>query len=94
MAGDHPLDSLSKDDLLVLFEWANRFCDTENLAFTHPAEAVVIDKIAGKLEREMAEPFKDDYLELLEGARARVLASFVERMGKDTWIHRQPMNPT
>lgn len=94
MEEDHPLDSLSRDELLVLFEWAYRFCETKNLAFSHHAEAVVIDKIATELEREMPEPFNEKYPNLIRAAQARILRDYESQMGKNTWIHRQPLNQT
>jgi hypothetical protein len=36
--------NLTQDELLVLFEWSYRFCETNRLAFSHHAEVVVIDK--------------------------------------------------
>jgi len=92
MSIDEPLDTLTRDDLIVLFEWAYRFCETEKLTFSHPAEIVVIDKIAGDLERVMAEPFMDHYSQILSEARNRVLKAYEDHMG-NTWIHEQPLNP-
>ena len=45
--------NLTKDELLVLFEWSYRFCETNRLAFSHPSEVVLIDKIASELEWEL-----------------------------------------
>lgn len=86
--------NLSRDELLVLFEWSYRFCETENLAFSHPAEAVVIDKIASLLERELCEPFDPRYPDILQAARARIMSLYESKMGHDTWIHRHPLNQT
>jgi hypothetical protein len=83
---------LTNDELLVLFEWAHRFCETERLAFSHHAEVVVIDKIASQLERTLVEPFDASYSRLLMEARQRVLASYEEKMGSKAWIHDQPLN--
>ena len=77
-----------------LFEWSHRFCETERLAFSHHAEAVVIDKIASHLERTLVEPFDAVYPQLLEEARQRVLSAYEEHMGLQTWIHDQPLNQT
>jgi hypothetical protein len=83
---------VTDDEIITLFEWAHRFCETDKLAFSHPAEAVVIDKIAGELERSRTEPFRDDYGELLKAARKRILEAYEKHMGKDTWIHKLPMD--
>jgi len=83
--------NLTKDELLVLFDWAHRFCETECLAFSHYAEVVVIDKIAGQLERTLSEPFDCVYPRLLTKARKRVLAAYEEHMRSKSWIHDQSM---
>jgi hypothetical protein len=86
--------NLTKDELLVLFEWSYRFCETKRLAFSHYAEAVVIDKIASELERSLKEPFDPTYPQMLIEARQRVLTAYMERMGNPAWIHEQPLNQT
>ncbi len=86
--------NLTKDEILVLFEWSHRFCETGRLAFSHHAEVVVIDKIAGELERSLSEPFDSSYPKLLQEARQRVLAQYEAHMGPDSWIHQQPLTET
>lgn len=86
--------NLTKDELLVLFEWSHRFCETGRLAFSHHAEAVVIDKIASELERALVEPFDSAYPQLLDDARRRVLSAYEERMGHQSWIQDQPLDQT
>ena len=86
--------NLTKDELLVLFEWSHRFCETGHLAFSHHAEAVVIDKIAGQLERELSEPFDSAYPMLIQEARRRVFAEYEAHMGIESWIHKQPLSQT
>lgn len=83
---------LSRDELLVLFEWAHRFCETGKLAFSHHAEAVVIDKIAGELERTLAEPFSSEYPQLLSEARTRVLDAYDAHMSHESWIKQQTLD--
>lgn len=85
---------LTKDELLVLFEWSHRFCETGRLAFSHLAEAIVVDKVAGELERSLSEPFDSVYPKLLQQARQRVLADYEAHMGTDSWIHEQPLTQT
>ena len=86
--------NLTKDELLVLFEWSHRFCETNRLAFSHHAEAVVIDKIASELERSLVEPFDAAYPQMIAEARRRVLSAYEERMGNQSGIHEQPLNQT
>ena len=92
MNREEPLGTLTPDDLLVLFEWAHRFCETGKLAFSHHAEAVVIDRIAGDLERGLKEPFRASYPAEIAAARTRLLEGYEARMGRNTWIHEQPLN--
>lgn len=94
MSREEPLGTLTPDDLLVLFEWAHRFCETGKLAFSHHAEVVVIDKIAGDLERVLKGPFRADYSEELTAARSRVLEGYEAHMGRNAWIHEQTLKQT
>ena len=86
--------NLTEDELLVLFEWSHRFCETNRQAFSHHAEAVVVDKIASELERSLVEPFDPAYPQMLEEARKRVLSAYEKHMGHQSWIHAQPLNQT
>jgi hypothetical protein len=93
MNRDEPELILSRDELIVLFEWSHRFCETNKLAFSHPAEVVVIDKIAAELEGDLEEPFKKNYGKILSAARLRVLKDYEAHMGR-SWIHEQPLEQT
>ena len=84
--------NLSDDEILILFEFCHRFCETDKIAFSHHAEAVVLDKIAGELERSLSQPFQDDYPEKLRGAREKCLADYTQRMGKHNWIKDLPLD--
>jgi hypothetical protein len=88
---DEPLGTLNKDDLIVLFEWAHRFCETEKLAFSNLSEAIVLDKLAGDLERVMVEPFLPEYTAILNASRKKIVADYEKQMGTDTWLHKQPL---
>ncbi len=79
---------LTDSELLVLFECLHRMCETERIAITHHAEAVVIDKIAGQLERQLVEPFEPTYGEKLSAARSGVLRDYRRRMGEHGWVER------
>jgi hypothetical protein len=81
---------VSRDDLLVLFEWAQRFNETGKFALSHPAEAVVLDKIGGELERFLAEPFQSTYSEQLKAARERIWTE-AQTTGQD-WIAKVPLD--
>ncbi len=83
---------LTKEELLVLFECLHRMCETGRIAISHHAEGVVLDKIAGQLERDLAEPFLDTYGELLDAARVDVLENYTRWMGGDNWIQQLPLD--
>ncbi len=85
---------LTKNELLVLFEFLYRFSETDTLAFSHHSEAVVLDHIGAILERSLPEPFKEDYPQVLQKARSQVFEQYEKLMGKDTWIHQQPTDQT
>ena len=86
--------NLTNDELLVLFEWSHRCCETGQLAFSHHAEAVVIDRLASELEQALKEPVDAAYPQLLNESRERVLSAYEQRMGHQTWIHNQPLKQT
>lgn len=83
---------LSESETLVLFECLHRMCETERITISHPAEAVVIDKIAGQLERALAEPFDPSYPEVLAAAREEVMQAHRERFGDESWVERLPLD--
>jgi hypothetical protein len=68
--------SLSEDEALVLFEFFSRFDDTGRLEFTHPAEYIALQHLAGQIDVTTAAMFKADYEILLEQARSRVADGF------------------
>ena len=85
---------LSDSEHLVLFECLHRICETRRVAISHPAEVVVLDKMAGQLERELSEPFEATYLAKLEAARAEVLESYRQAMGSESWVEDVPVEQT
>lgn len=70
--------TLSSDQALVLFEFLSRLVRDENgvallpLA-RHDAELWALNAVVNALESQLAEPFREDYSSLVEGARARVV---------------------
>ncbi|MDH4280996.1 MAG: hypothetical protein OEW83_23255 [Acidimicrobiia bacterium] len=83
---------LTDDELLVLFECFHRVCETGRIAASHHAEVVVIDKIAGQLERGLTEPFDPSYPQSLASARSRVLSAYRQRMGGHGWVEAVPLD--
>ena len=86
--------TLSKQELLVLFELCHRICETEKFAASHPAEVVVIDKIAGELERSLEEPFLESYPKVLDDARQSILGEYKNQMGKWSWVEKVSLEQT
>ena len=85
------MPDLTEDEILILFEFCHRFCETDKIAFSHHAEAVVLDKIAGQLERKLSQPFQEDYPDRLREARETCLEAYTQRMGGDNWIKDLPL---
>ncbi|HWJ61085.1 MAG TPA: hypothetical protein VNS19_03870 [Acidimicrobiales bacterium] len=83
---------LTNSERLVLFECLHRMCETERIAISHPAEAVVLDKIAGQLERELSEPFEPSYPVQLSAAREEILIGYRRRLGEHGWVERLPLD--
>jgi hypothetical protein len=63
---------LSGAEALVLFDWLVRFNDRQDNEFEDQAERRVLCDIEAILEKELVEPFRSDYLELLQRAREQV----------------------
>jgi len=63
-----PLDRLTKDELIVLFEWLSTNEENENVTFSDISELAVLDRIHGILEKELAEPFSSDWGDLQKTA--------------------------
>jgi hypothetical protein len=66
-------------------------CETSRVAASHHAEVVVIDKIAGQLERGLTAPFDPSYRQKVASARSRILANYQERMGQHSWVGAVPL---
>lgn len=68
--------SLTADEALVLFELLHRWEDDDRVtAPRYAAEQVALWNLSALLERELREPFKPDYADLLALARARLTPS-------------------
>jgi hypothetical protein len=66
------LFGLTHAESLVLFDFMVRFERTGQLSFDHLSEEMVLSKLQGFLERELSEPFRSDYYELVQQARREV----------------------
>jgi hypothetical protein len=63
---------LTPDEALVLFEFLFRYSDSDELRVADQAEQRALWNLCCLLEKQLAEPFKADYVELLEAARSRL----------------------
>ena len=73
MAEDLVTIQLSRDEALVLFEWLHRCEDVGAVSPPgHHAEQVALWNLSALLERQLVEPFKKDYAQLIEEARERL----------------------
>ncbi len=64
---------LTKEEAIVLFEYLGRFNENDNLEkFEDQAEQRVLWDIECILEKELSEPFRADYQEIVKKAREAV----------------------
>jgi hypothetical protein len=63
---------LTGDVALVLFELLSRFSDTDALTVEDQAERRALWKLHGLFEKQLVEPFRPEYAELLAAARNRL----------------------
>lgn len=63
---------LTADEALVLFEFLQRYTDTDLLRVEHQAEQRMLWNLGCLLEKAIAVPFRSDYGDLLEAARSRL----------------------
>lgn len=76
MPQDEVTIRLTSDEALVLFDLLHRWEDAEQVgAPQHRAEQVALWNLSTALERELNEPFKPQYADLITEARARVSPS-------------------
>lgn len=61
---------LTEAEALVLFEFLARYKDSNELDIIDSSEETVLWKILGILESKLAEPFAQNYLQILEAARS------------------------
>jgi hypothetical protein len=63
---------LPRAHALVLFEFLSRHSETDRLSIEHPSEERVLWDLCADLERQLVEPFRPDYKDVLERARTTV----------------------
>jgi len=61
--------TLTKDEAVILFEFTSRFTDTDKLSVEHQSEERILWNLCSHLEKELSEPSKSNYNELLKQAQ-------------------------
>lgn len=65
--------TVTKDEALVLFEFLSRFNQSEHSdIFEDQAEQKILWLLEGQLEKQLVEPFKPDYFEIIKNARDKI----------------------
>lgn len=65
--------TLTKDEALVLFEFLTRFNQTEHPnIFEDQAEQKTLWILEGQLEKQLVDPFRPDYTEIIDEARDKI----------------------
>lgn len=67
---------ISEDDVIVLFEFFERFGDKGRLYFVHPAEYISLMRISAQIDKSTSAMFSDDYGKMLQVARERIAEGF------------------
>jgi hypothetical protein len=67
---------LTEDEALVLFEYFERFDETDDLSFRHAAEYIALQRLAGQICKTTSAMFKPEYERLLADARGRIANGF------------------
>lgn len=65
--------SLSHDEALVLLELLSRYSEDDALNIQHKSEERALWNLTSLLESQLAEHLEEDYAELLQGARERLI---------------------
>ena len=65
---------IGRDEALVLFELLADFYSQSKLDIPTAAERLALVRLHGALEKTLVEPFRKDYLTLINEARARLSA--------------------
>ena len=67
---------LSKDEIVVLFEFFERFGDKGSLYFIHPAEYIALMNISAQIDKSTSAMFSKNYARTLHAARERLAEGF------------------
>ncbi len=63
---------LNKNEALVFFEFLSRYSDSDKMDIEDQAEQRILWNLTCLLESDLAEPFAENYGDLLEAARSEI----------------------
>ena len=69
-------NKLTDDEVVVLFEFFERFEEKERLYFVHPAEHIALMKVSAQIDKSTSAMFSERYGEILKEARERIAEGF------------------
>lgn len=67
---------ITEDEALVLFEFFERFDDTDRIEFKYAAEYIALMRLSGQIDKTTSAMFKANYDALLSEARKRISEGF------------------
>jgi hypothetical protein len=67
---------LSEEQVIVLFEFFERFGDKGRLYFVHPAEYIALMKVSAQICKGTSAMFSGNYAEILSQAREKIAEGF------------------
>ncbi len=67
---------LTEDEVLVLFEFFERFEEKGRLYFVHPAEYIALMKVSAQIDKGTSAMFSERYGEILKEAREKIAEGF------------------
>lgn len=63
---------ITKDEALVLFDFLSRFSNEDKLSIQDQAEERALWNLTCVFEKQLAEPFDENWLQIIEAARNRL----------------------
>ena len=76
MSDDNVSLTLSRDEALVLFELLAEYDREPELKLPNHPERIARVRLCGAFEKTLVEPFRPDYLDLLNAARSRLVKRY------------------
>jgi hypothetical protein len=67
---------ITEDEAVVLFEFFERFAETDRLELLHPAEYLALQRLSAQIDKTTSAMFDPSYADILAEARTRLAAGF------------------